>query len=81
MEEPSLIEKNRGARERAMLIGVSCTGTAGFDNSDEDTLRELKELLETAGGEAVLTAVQSRKSPDPRTMIGEGKCRELKSMI
>ena len=76
-----MIEKKRGARERAMLIGVSCTGTAGFDNSDEDTLRELKELLETAGGEAVLTAVQSRKSPDPRTMIGEGKCRELKSMI
>jgi len=76
-----LTEKKQGAKERAILIGVSCTGVPGFDNSDDETMQELSELLETAGGEAVLTAVQNRKSPDPHTFIGEGKCREIRELI
>ena len=76
-----MTEKKQGAKERAILIGVSCTGVPGFDNSDDETMQELSELLETAGGEAVLTAVQNRKSPDPHTFIGEGKCREIRELI
>lgn len=76
-----MIEKRQSAKERAILIGVSCTGVPDFDNSDEETMRELQELLETAGGETVLTAMQNRKAPDPRTFIGEGKCGEIRQLI
>ena len=76
-----LAEKKQGAKERAILIGVSCTAAPDFDNSDEETMHELRELLETAGGEAVLTAAQNRKSPDSRTLIGEGKCAEIRQLI
>ena len=76
-----MIEKRQSAKERAILVGVSCTAVPDFDNSDEETMRELQELLETAGGETVLTAMQNRKTPDPRTFIGEGKCHELRELI
>ena len=68
-------------KERAILIGLCCTGIADFDNSDEDTMAELRELLTTAGGETVLMAMQNRHTPDPRTFIGEGKVQELKELI
>lgn len=76
-----MIEKKQSIHERALLVGVSCSEAEGFVNSDDETMDELRELLETAGGEAVLSAVQNRKTPDPRTFIGEGKCRELRELI
>ena len=68
-------------KERAILIGLSCTGLQDFDNSDEDTMDELAELLETAGGVAEFRAMQNRPTPDPGTFIGEGKAAELKEII
>ena len=68
-------------KERAILIGLCCTGIADFDNSDEDTMDELAELLETAGGVAEFRAMQNRVTPDPGTFIGEGKAAELKEII
>lgn len=76
-----MIEKREDVRGRALLVGVACPGLADFDNSDADTMGELAELVKTAGGEAVLTAMQNRHSPDPHTFIGEGKCAELKTII
>ncbi|MEA5039700.1 MAG: GTPase HflX [Clostridiaceae bacterium] len=76
-----MIEKREDVRGRALLVGVACPGLMDFDNSDADTMAELAELVKTAGGETVLTAMQNRHSPDPRTFIGEGKCAELKQMI
>ena len=77
----SMLEKREDVRGRAILVGLSCDSAADFDNSDADTMAELEELLTTAGGETVLTAMQNRHTPDPRTFIGEGKVQELKEMI
>jgi len=75
------MEQFTDPRERALLVGLSCTETSDFDNSDEDTMEELSRLLETAGGETALTALQNRKTPDPGTFIGEGKAAELREMM
>ena len=77
----SMLEKREDVRGRALLVGLCCDSTADFDNSDADTMAELEELLSTAGGETVLTAMQNRHTPDPRTFIGEGKVQELKELI
>ena len=77
----SMLEKREDVRGRALLVGLCCDSASGFDNSDEDTMAELQELLDTAGGETVLTAMQNRHTPDPRTFIGEGKVTELKELI
>lgn len=76
-----MIDKREDVRGRALLAGLCCPGLADFDNSDEDTMAELAELVRTAGGETVLTAMQNRHTPDPRTFLGEGKCAELKQII
>lgn len=76
-----MIEKREDVRGRVLLVGVACPGLSDFDNSDEDTMAELSELVRTAGGETVMTAVQNRHTPDPHTFIGEGKCTELKQII
>ena len=69
------------ARERAGLVGLNCAGLAGFDNSDPDTMAELEQLLETAGGQCIFTATQNRNAPDPHTFIGEGKAQEIAQLV
>lgn len=51
------------------------------ERSTEASLAELEDLLETAGGLAVGTVLQSREKPDARSFIGAGKVRELKELI
>lgn len=74
-------EINEINRERAGLVGLNCAGLAGFDNADPDTMAELEQLLETAGGQCVFTAMQNRSAPDPRTFIGEGKAQEIAQLV
>ena len=77
----SMLEKREDVRGRALLVGLACDSAQDFDNSDEETMAELAELVKTAGGESVLSAMQNRHTPDPHTFIGEGKCRDLKDLI
>ena len=67
--------------ERAGLVGLSCGSLPDFDHSDSDTMAELEQLLETAGGQCIFTAMQNRPTPDPRTFIGEGKAREIAELV
>ncbi|GHV33809.1 GTPase HflX [Clostridia bacterium] len=70
------------SRERAILVGLSCTSNiAGIENADEYTMDELEALLETAGGDCVARVLQNKSSPDPRTLIGEGKVSEVKELL
>ena len=66
---------------RALLAGLNCKDLADFDNSDEDTLDELEQLLITAGGECVIRTSQNRHAPDPGTFLGQGKLSELASLV
>ncbi len=44
-------------------------------------MEELAALVETAGGEVIVTVIQNRPSPDPRSFIGDGKVAEMKALI
>ena len=45
------------------------------------SMEELAALVETAGGEVVVTLIQSRPTPEPRSFLGDGKVREMKELI
>ena len=44
-------------------------------------MEELAALVETAGGEVVVTLLQNRAAPDPKSFLGDGKVAEMKSLI
>ena len=63
---------------KAILVGI-CT-----DDNDaselEKSLDELERLLDTAGGVCIGKMIQNKDKPDPRTLIGSGKVRELAAL-
>ncbi|MBU0599251.1 GTPase HflX [bacterium] len=71
----SLISRKiKSSQERAVLVHVS----DDFDRLEaEEALNELKELVWTAGVEAVDTALQFRKKLDPKYLLGKGKLEDL----
>ncbi|MGH7818538.1 MAG: GTPase HflX, partial [Candidatus Binatia bacterium] len=62
-----------GGKNRAVLVGLATRSRTDA----EESLEELRELARTAGVTIVDTMVQSRRDPDPRTLIGKGKLEEL----
>ncbi|MBO7295892.1 MAG: GTPase HflX, partial [Clostridia bacterium] len=71
----SLQNKEIEAKTRALLVGI-VTRDADMQTVESE-LDELERLLDTAGGVAVVRVVQSKDTPDPRTLIGSGKVREI----
>ena len=67
--------------ERAVLVGLSADSMEERERSSDTTLDELEALLETAGGVSVGKVLQSKRTPDPRSFIGEGKVREVRELI
>jgi len=66
----------RTSQERAVLIGLD-TG----DGSDAaGRLDELAELVRSAGATVAKMEMQQRGRPDPKTLIGRGKLRDLVSL-
>ena len=64
--------RNPRARQRALLIAAG---------PHEPDLRELSELLRTAGVAVVGSLTQKRQTPDPDRYFGKGKLAELKQAI
>jgi len=65
------------AKERYILVGVSTRDT----EETEDSLRELGELIDTAGGEVLDYVIQNLKNPEPGTYLGKGKVEELRELV
>ena len=63
-------------KERVILIGVSTSD----EDDTEESLKELKELADTAGAETVGTVIQNREAVHPGTYIGKGKIEEVRAM-
>lgn len=78
MEELKTIET---PRDRAILVGLSSPRLDKKENADEESLRELEALVETAGGVSVGVVLQTLPSPNPRTFIGEGKVEEIRELV
>ncbi|TVR90955.1 MAG: GTPase HflX, partial [Trueperaceae bacterium] len=66
----------RGSEERAVLVGLD-TGEGPLES--QSRLDELAELLRSAGGVVAFEVLQSRSSPDARTLVGRGKLEEVVS--
>ena len=62
-------------KEKFILVGVE----AGKDRMEE-SLTELEELLETAGGETVGRVIQNLESINKATYVGKGKVDEIREL-
>jgi len=58
---------------RVILVGI----TGQVPEQAEESMLELAELAGTAGLEITFTLMQKRLKPDPRTIIGQGKLRDI----
>ena len=68
-------------QERAVLVGLNADCFTQDQTANDETLRELEELLQTAGGFCTGKVIQNRHTPDPHCFIGEGKALEVKMLV
>jgi GTPase len=61
--------------ERTLLVGLEIAGSDHWERTE--SLTELGELVKSAGGEVVDTAVQKLLKPTAFSYIGKGKAEEL----
>ena len=66
----------REPEEKIILVGVQTEGAG-----TEESLKELAELLRTAGAECAGTVIQNREAVHPGTYIGKGKIEEVREML
>jgi GTP-binding protein HflX len=71
----SLIETRTQRTERVFLVGVELKSQQG--GTTRETLDELAELVETAGGVVAGEGVQKLETPNAGTYIGKGKAEEF----
>lgn len=75
--EKDLLQYTEEEKERVLLLGVSLS-----KNEDtEESLKELAELVETAGAVSAGCLIQSREAVHPGTYIGKGKLEEVRELL
>lgn len=72
---------DRTVQERAVLVGLNADCFTEEQTATEESLEELDDLLETAGGFCTGKILQNRHAPDPHSFIGEGKALEVKMLV
>ena len=72
---------DRAVQERAVLVGLNADCFTQEQTATEESLEELEDLLETAGGFCTGKILQNRHAPDPHSFIGEGKAQEVKMLV
>lgn len=65
-------------KEVALLIGLKRPHQSRWEA--EDSLEEMAQLAVSAGAEPAFRVLQERSVPDPRTLIGPGKAREVREI-
>lgn len=71
----------QAVQERAVLVGLNADCFKQEQTADDESLRELEELLQTAGGICTGKVLQNRHTPDPHSFIGEGKAMEVRQLV
>ena len=77
----TILQSTEEIRDRAVLAGLSAASMDEHERSCEESMEELKALVETAGGETLGMLVQNRPTPDPHSFLGDGKVGQLKAFI
>ena len=68
-------------RERVIIAGLHRDLRDSLNDTTDESMRELCELVETAGGEVIAEMVQNRANPESGTYLGTGKLEELKEAV
>lgn len=66
-------------QERAILVGMLRRGRKRWEA--EESLGELRSLVETAGARVIAAVLQERERPSPTTYFGRGKVEELRGLM
>lgn len=75
--EKEVLQDTEEEKERVLLIGISLS-----KNDDaKESLKELEELVETAGAVSAGSLIQSREAVHPGTYIGKGKIEEVRDLL
>ena len=72
---------DQNVQERAVLVGLNADCFTQEQTANDESLRELEELLQTAGGFCTGKVLQNRHTPDSHSFIGEGKALEVKMLV
>ncbi len=75
------MENNIESKEKVIIAGLHTGSRDALNDTTDESMRELDELVQTAGGEVVCEAVQNRPYPDPGTYVGIGKLEEIKQAV
>lgn len=75
------MENNEEKQERIILAGVHRGLRDALWDTTEESIRELGELADTAGGIVVGEMIQNRPDLESATYMGEGKLEELKNAV
>ena len=68
-------------QERAVLVGLNADCFTAEQTATAESLEELEDLLETAGGFCTGKMLQNRHTPDSHSFIGEGKAQEVRMLV
>ena len=68
-------------QERAVLVGLNADCFTAEQTATAESLEELEDLLETAGGFCTGKVLQNRHTPDSHCFIGEGKAQEVRMLV
>jgi GTP-binding protein HflX len=71
----ALIDNRNRKTERVFLVGVELKSRKSWEM--RDSLEELAELANTAGGEVIGEGIQKMDTPNAATYIGKGKAEEF----
>ena len=72
---------NEKVQERAVLVGLNADCFTAEQTATAESLEELEDLLETAGGFCTGKVLQNRHTPDSHSFIGEGKAQEVRMLV
>lgn len=73
------MENNAQKKERVILAGVHRGLRDALSDTTDESIRELGELVDTAGGKVIGILIQNRADIESATYLGEGKLEELKT--
>lgn len=77
--DPNRVFDDENQVERALLLGVDLGKGQGIDL--DESMRELKQLVLTAGGQVIEAMTQNRSSIDPSFYVGKGKIQEVLGQV
>lgn len=75
------MENNEQKQERVILAGVHRGIRDALWDTTEQSIKELGELVKTAGGIVVGEMIQNKPDIETATYMGEGKIEELKNAV